>query len=843
MWICQLTCQHFVVSSRQLDHDAALYRLGLFLVTRAHKTRERMRGEEVTDKMARGEGAREEGGAHPDPTDHARAQAAAAEAEWLEGNKCLRKASRLGHLEATFSLGALMLGQLVEERVRSGSGGDRGGSGEKTSARQKEGMKFLRQAADGGIAAAQTAMGRILLGGLHGVDRDVVEASSWVEVAAQNGDADSQLLYGCMWIDGFMRKLKKPLIEDGAIKAHAGAVVQERDPEVGMTWVRKAAERGVPEAQFRVGCHLLGVDAGGGADVSQIAQNNQEALGWIRRAADAEHAEAAWLLSRRLSTVATSVATKKAREDQRTWAFSAQREASLWLSRAAHLGVVAAQSEYGRALREGRPGLLVQNTADPLNVTHALLWTRRAAESGDLAAQLELGRLLASGAEGVKRDVVEAVEWLEKAAEAGSNEAKYELGVAFVHGLLSDDILPDPNLVGRGLQLLRKAGEAGLGRATHELGRCMRDGASGVPVNISEARFFLHIAAEEGLAEAQTDYGELLLRGKKGGYKRNEHDRDVWDGLRWLRSAVANGCERAILLLREAEMRVGQPSSSAGWAHSGRSGEVSGGGDFLSHLDASSPLHTQNGRLRITVVRACNLPAPPAPAKYSKMNKRGVRPAQAAKARDPAFVSLEFLDHNATAEDGLHSGAGGARGALAAGEEAAGGGCSDGGGVGAGSNKSRRRDLPRGDDAAFDDDEETWGGDKGYRWMEVARGRTRKGGVTGIDNVWEVPLEDVNAITRVRGWRSDPEWNQTFSVYLEGAKHAWRRPLLFTLFSIRERGGTRPYRAADEVGSCKMPAWTVPLGRRRLMWLTMRRQDGTAVVGSNGKVLGLLRLI
>ena len=106
-----------------------------------------------------------------------------------------------------------------------------------------------------------------------------------------------------------------------------------------------------------------------------------------------------------------------------------------------------------------------------------------------------------------------------------------------------------------------------------------------------------------------------------------------------------------------------------------------------------------------------------------------------------------------------------------------------------------------------------------------------------------MPLEDVNAITRVRGWRSDPEWSQTFSVYLEGAKHAWRRPLLFTLFSIRERGGTRPYRAADEVGSCKMPAWTVPLGRRRLTWLTMRHQDGTAVVGSNGKVLGLLRLI
>ena len=197
-------------------------------------------------------------------------------------------------------------------------------------------------------------------------------------------------------------------------------------------------------------------------------------------------------------------------------------------------------------------------------MTHALVWTRRAAEKGELSAQLDLARILAAGAQGVARDMRGAEDWFEKAAEAGSLEAKYELGVAYVHGSLSTDMLPDPRMIARGLALLREAGEAGLVRATHELGRCMRDGVSGVAANISQARFLLHMAAEEGVAEAQSDYGELLLRGKKGGAKKNQQDPDVWDGLQWLKSAVANGSERAMGLLRDAEMRVGQPASSAG---------------------------------------------------------------------------------------------------------------------------------------------------------------------------------------------------------------------------------------------------------------------------------------
>jgi len=308
---------------RRLDHEAALYRLGLWLVTRAHERRRQGAG-----------GAGDAGDG--------------SEAEWVEGQRCLRKAGRLGHLEARFSLGALILGQLVEEALQPAASGGGAGSAADAAARTKEGMKCVRQAAKGGLVAAQAAMGRILLEGLHGQERDVVGAAAWVAAAAEGGDADSQLLYGCMWIDGFMRKLTAPLKEGGVIKAHAGAVVQERDPQVGMEWVRKAAQAGVPEAQFRLGCHLLELAGGSETGLVPLALDDPEALGWIRRAADADHADAAWLLARRLASAATSVATKRGgKGGQRAWAYSAQREACAWLSRAAHLGVAAAEAEYG----------------------------------------------------------------------------------------------------------------------------------------------------------------------------------------------------------------------------------------------------------------------------------------------------------------------------------------------------------------------------------------------------------------------------------------------------------------------------------------------------------------
>jgi TPR repeat protein len=819
------------------DYKDALYRLGLLYVTRAQDKLERLGG---ATSAHDGAAVQADAGSQD--------AAALAAAEQAEGEKNLRKAAHAGHMNAKFVLGALLLGGLVEEaHMRK-----KGGSGivtvdERAAAQQEEGVKLLRQAATGGELRAQAAMGRLLLDGLHGVKRDVVEAATWVGLAAEGGDGPSQLLYGCMYIDGFLRKVTKPVKEGRTVKAHAGAVVQERDPALGVQWVRKAAEGGVPDAQFKLACHLFDPGANdetvrGGAS----AADNEQALGWVRRAADAGHAEAAWLLARRLAITAISLGKPGrggGQKRQLSSVYSVQREASWWLYRAAQLGVVEAQAELGRALRDGRPGLLacqdlgVDASLDAGNLTHAVFWLRRAAEQGDVSAMLDVAHALCTENEGLTPSAdtrLEALQWMKKAAEAGNNMAKYELGVMYVHGR-EEGQLTGPEEVTRGFALLREAGEAGLLRATHELGRCKRDGVGGFPANLTEARFYLHMAAAQGLAEAQADYGELLLRDKKGGFSKNQHDEDVWDGLKWLRSAVTNGNERAISKLRDAEMRVGQPSDSAGgMAHSGRSGQAAGGGDFLAHLDASHPLHAFDGRLRITVVRARNLPSTVVQARpHSAGGGRSKREKKDLK-REPAFVSLHFLGVNRSAQV---STAQDARSGVESAES--------GTGVAGdtyGTMRDQRRDLPWEDGEV---EEETWGGQQGYRWMMITRGRTRRGGTTargagvdGIDNVWEVPIESSNIATPVRGWKADPEWNQTFSVYLEGAKGSWQQPLLLTLFQVRER--TSRYRAAEEIGCNKILPWTIPLGRRRLTWVQLQHEDGSAVVGANGKAAEVL---
>ena len=145
-----------------------------------------------------------------------------------------------------------------------------------------------------------------------------------------------------------------------------------------------------------------------------------------------------------------------------------------------------------------------------------------------------------------------------------------------------------------------------------------------------------------------------------------------------LRTAVTNGVDGAMSMLRDAEMRVGQPGSSAGGrAHSGRGGDVGGGGDFLAHLHAEHPLHAGDGRLRIKVVRARNMPVDAGEAVEAtssgggkeKRKKRsgnagapgdgsqGSRMRDAAperqreRQREPAFVALQFqaLDLNSSA--------------------------------------------------------------------------------------------------------------------------------------------------------------------------------------------------
>ena len=64
----------------------------------------------------------------------------------------------------------------------------------------------------------------------------------------------------------------------------------------------------------------------------------------------------------------------------------------------------------------------------------------------------------------------------------------------------------------------------------------------------------------------------------------------------------------------------------------------------------------------------------------------------------------------------------------------------------------------------------------------------------------------------------------------QGAKQSWYRPLHVTMFAVCDRGGAQGYRAADEVGVYKLLPWTVPVGRRRRVWVPLVREDGSRVM-------------
>lgn len=125
-----------------------------------------------------------------------------------------------------------------------------------------EGVKWMRKAAEQGLARAQRGLGRMYYNG-QAVPKDLVESARWVRKAADQGEAEAQWILGCLYLGGFgVRK----------------------DPAEGVEWLRKAAEQGDADAQ---GILADQYEAGVG-----VAKSRVEAYRWYSLAA-AKGSEAA----------------------------------------------------------------------------------------------------------------------------------------------------------------------------------------------------------------------------------------------------------------------------------------------------------------------------------------------------------------------------------------------------------------------------------------------------------------------------------------------------------------------------------------------------------------------
>ena len=113
-------------------------------------------------------------------------------------------------------------------------------------------MRYLLQAAEGGLLRAQLDLGGIYFAGGHGVAADPQKAYNWFSLAAAQGSREAEVFLGILHYDGSLGKQNK---------------------EAALKHWRSAAAAGVAEGQYRLG-RLL----------AQDDTTREEGLDWLVKA-------------------------------------------------------------------------------------------------------------------------------------------------------------------------------------------------------------------------------------------------------------------------------------------------------------------------------------------------------------------------------------------------------------------------------------------------------------------------------------------------------------------------------------------------------------------------------
>ena len=200
------------------------------------------------------------------------------------------------------------------------------------------------------------------------------EAAEWYRKAAEQGDADAQLMLGVMY------ELGQGVPQDYAQAAE---------------WYRRAAEQGSATAQIPLG-HMYRHGRG-------VPQDYAKAVEWYRKAAEQGNAIAQAILAR-MYEHGQGVPLDYA-------------EAFEWWRKAAQDGGVWAQSNLGRMYEHGQ--------GVPQDYAKALEWYHKAAEQGSPDAQSNLGWVYATCKDSRFRDAKKAVKYAQEATS--QSEAKPEV--------------------------------------------------------------------------------------------------------------------------------------------------------------------------------------------------------------------------------------------------------------------------------------------------------------------------------------------------------------------------------------------------------------------------------
>jgi len=304
-------------------------------------------------------------------------------------------------------------------------------------------LKWLRKSVDGGHLRAEYQLGLLYRDGI-GVPKDLELALRWLRVAAGSGLAEAQTAYD---------------------ELNRAQLVREFEV------LRAAAKGGDAAAQYALGRHYL-------TGKAPLALNPTQALVWLTRAAEQQHADAQFDVGMFYKD-GTSAPRDLVRAKQ-------------WLGKAAAQGHVKAKVALQDIIRDETGAAA---GAEKTFKSSETLPAYRAAVNGDVNAQFELGLMYIHG-DAVLKDSTRGVEWLHRAAEQDHIGAQLRLADMYLRGVeLQQD-------AAEAFRWYLRAARRGDAQAQYMLGNLYRAG-SGVRENFTEARRWYAAAAKQGHVKAK----------------------------------------------------------------------------------------------------------------------------------------------------------------------------------------------------------------------------------------------------------------------------------------------------------------------------------------------------
>lgn len=320
--------------------------------------------------------------------------------EQVSGSKEKENSSSIGEQVASSGSGDLWKAQA--------EGGDRIAQFQYSIELEKKGntsesLKWLRRAAEQGLAEAQFELGKRYLEG-EGVEKSADDGIKWLKLSSKQNFRSAVELLKTKFPNQVILTQEEAALAREAFNKGVGHLLGtdgfEKDPDKSIQYFLEAAEIGSVDAQWNLG---LLYNEGIGVEL-----NPDEARYWFEKAAKAGHSRAQFNLSLMYMT---------------------GRGVERDFTKASELLQLSAENGYIDAAF-GLAELYTVGQGVPQDYSKAVEWFEKAAKAGHPRAQSNLGTFYVEG-QGVEKNEMEAFKWFKKAADLGEPYGLYNLGYLY----------------------------------------------------------------------------------------------------------------------------------------------------------------------------------------------------------------------------------------------------------------------------------------------------------------------------------------------------------------------------------------------------------------------------